>query len=402
MNNAIVISFRSVKPRAGLLAATSCNPARNYSASTEDVDYTNLSLYKRGTGGRSSFNGIVATVFGCTGFMGRYVCTKLGKIGTQLILPYRGDNYDPMRLKVVGDLGQVYFHPYNLKNEESIRKVLKYSNVVVNLIGRDWETRNFSFDDVHNEGARRLARLAREAGVVRFIHMSSLNASQDPEKIFIEGGSRFLKTKALGELAVLEEFPNATIFRPADVYGQEDRFLRYYMHNWRRTLQALPLWENGLKTEKQPVHVTDVAAGIVAAIKDPDSARKIYQAVGPKRYILAELVDFFHRCTRRTEEGWGYQKYNMKWDPFFQLKVTLTERLSPTWPLGDLSWERVEREHLSDIIKPELPTLEDLGIQLTTVEEQVPWELRPWIYGAYHGHDIDDPIIPPAPPKAIA
>lgn len=45
----------------------------------------NLAAYKRGTGGRSSFNGIVATVFGASGFVGRYVCNKLGKIGTQVM-----------------------------------------------------------------------------------------------------------------------------------------------------------------------------------------------------------------------------------------------------------------------------------------------------------------------------
>lgn len=66
----------------------------------------NLAALKRGTGGRSSFNGIVATVFGATGFTGRYVCNKLGKIGTQLIIPYRADFCEAARLKLCGDLGK--------------------------------------------------------------------------------------------------------------------------------------------------------------------------------------------------------------------------------------------------------------------------------------------------------
>lgn len=59
--------------------------ASNYS--TESKAY-NLSQLKRGTGGRSSFNGVVATVFGCSGFVGRYVCNRLGKIGTQVRLNF--------------------------------------------------------------------------------------------------------------------------------------------------------------------------------------------------------------------------------------------------------------------------------------------------------------------------
>lgn len=147
-------------------------------------------------------------------------------------------------------------------------------------MGRDWETKNFKFDDVHVEGARAIARAAKRAGVERLIHFSALNATEEPEPIFLSKGSQFLASKARGEEAVLEEFPEATIFRPADIYGQEDRFLRYYAHFWRRQHTYMPLWKKGEATIKQPVYVSDVAAAVVAALRDPDSAGKIYQAVG--------------------------------------------------------------------------------------------------------------------------
>lgn len=123
-------------------------------------------------------------------------------------------------------------------------------------------------------------RIARQAGVERFIHCSALNASPHPDPILLKNGSGFLKSKYHGELAVREEFPEATIFRPADILGQEDRFLRYYAHLWRRQIRFMPMWAKGEKTIKQPVYCSDIAQGIVNAIKDPDTAGKVYQAVG--------------------------------------------------------------------------------------------------------------------------
>lgn len=75
-----------------------------------------------------------------------------------MILPYRGDFYEAARLKVCGDLGQVLFTPFDLRDDESIAKAVQYSNVVINLVGRDYETKNFKYNNVHVEGARRLAR----------------------------------------------------------------------------------------------------------------------------------------------------------------------------------------------------------------------------------------------------
>ena len=104
---------------------------------------------------------------------------------------------------------------------------MKYSNVVINLIGRDWETKNFTFEDVNVTGARTIARIAKKIGIPTFIHFSALNATDDPKPFLTSTGSQFYVSKFYGERAVLEEFPEATIFRPSDIYGQEDRFLRF-------------------------------------------------------------------------------------------------------------------------------------------------------------------------------
>lgn len=361
---------------------------------------TNLSSMKRGTGGRSSFNGMVVTVFGCTGFVGRYVANKFGKIGSQCIFPYRGDNSEVGRLKLVGDLGQVLFHFYSLNDMDSIRKAIKYSNVVVNLVGRDWETKNFKFNDVHVEGARNIARACREVGVERLIHLSSLNVSPKPEPLLLKSGSKFLASKYHGEIAVREEFPDATIIRPADIFGQEDRFLRYYANIMRRQLRAVPLWYNGERTFKQPVYVSDIAQAVVNAAKDPDTAGKTYQGVGPRRYKLCELVDWFHREMRKDEKTWGYFRYDLRYDPTFMLKVKFAELVSPSFPVGDLHSERVEREYVTDNVIEGMPTLEDLGVNLTFMEDQVPWELRPFRALQYYDAELNE-FEKPALPKYI-
>jgi len=84
----------------------------------------------------------------------------------------------------------------------------------------------------------------------------------------------------LGEQVVREEFPNAVIFRPSDIYGSEDRFLTVYASMWRRQLTYMPLWKKGEATVKQPVFVSDVAQGISNASRDVDTDGQVYQAIG--------------------------------------------------------------------------------------------------------------------------
>jgi NADH dehydrogenase (ubiquinone) 1 alpha subcomplex subunit 9 len=294
-------------------------------------------------------------------------------------------------LKLAGDLGQVLFLPFDLRDEASIRKCMKYSNVVVNLIGRDWETKNYKFDDVHVTGARDLARIARESGVERFIHMSHLNAQPNPTPIYVKGGSGYLRSKHYGELAVREEFPDATVFRPADIYGSEDRFIRYYASGWRRTFGTVPLWKRGTNTIKRPVFCFNVAEGIINSLNESSAVGGTYECVGPHSYYLSDLIDYFYRCMRYTNLKRSYVT------PLFKLKVKYMER-APSYPI--LTMDKLDREHISDVLR-DYPTLEDLGVNLMSIEDRAPYELKPFRKHSYYEEKVGE-FAAPDPPHAIA
>jgi len=84
----------------------------------------------------------------------------------------------------------------------------------------------------------------------------------------------------------------------------------------------------------------------------------------------------------RRDEGWGYYRYDMRFDPFFALKVVSFLFFYIT------------------LIDRELPTLEDLGVTLTNIEDQAPWELRPYRAHNYYDESLGE-FEKPAPPPVI-
>ncbi|KAK1169202.1 NADH dehydrogenase [ubiquinone] 1 alpha subcomplex subunit 9, mitochondrial-like [Acipenser oxyrinchus oxyrinchus] len=313
----------------------------------------------RGKGGRSSFSGIAATVFGATGFLGRYVVNRLGRIGSQVVIPHRCDQYDVMYLRPMGDLGQIIFLDWDARDKDSISRALAHSNVVINLVGREWETSNYRFEDTHVNIPKEIARAAKEAGIEKFIHMSHLNAD-------IRSSSKYLRTKAVGEEAVREEFPDAIIMKPSEIYGREDRFFNHFA-NMRWFGRAVPLIAMGKKTVKQPVYVVDVAKAIVNAIKDPDSNGKTYALVGPNRYLLHDLVEYLYAVAHRPFVPYPLPR------PLYHLAARFFE-MNPFEPWT--TRDKVERFHITDMKFPSLPGLEDLGIVPTSVEQKAIEVLR--------------------------
>jgi len=200
-----------------------------------------------------------------------------------------------------------------------------------------------------------------------------------------------LTVQHYGELAVREEFPDATVFRPADIFGSEDRFLRYYADRRRREFGLLPLWKRGTKTIKQPVFCFNVAEGIVNSLSEPAALGNTYECVGPHSYYLSDLVDYFYRCMRYTNFKRSYVT------PLYKMKVKLLQ-MAPSNPI--VMMDKLDREHVSDVLR-DYPTLEDLGVKLMSLEDRAPYELKPFRKHKYYEEKIGE-FADPAPPPVIA
>ncbi|XP_071955648.1 NADH dehydrogenase [ubiquinone] 1 alpha subcomplex subunit 9, mitochondrial-like [Antedon mediterranea] len=361
---------------------TVCNKISNCVAGVTVVSQRNAGTYNpsvvpRGRGGRSSFSGMSVAVFGASGFVGRYLVNRLGKEGSQIIIPHRCDPYYVQHMKLMGDLGQINFQEYTVKETERIRDIVKHCNIVINLLGQDYETRNFHFEDIHINVAGTLAKICKEEGVGRLIHLSALSAD-------ITSPSKFLRTKAAGETVVRREFPEAIIIKPAQIYGSEDRYFNHFAN--QRFAGGVPLYFSAWKSVKRPVFVTDVAQGILMACKEKDAEGKTYEFYGPKPYFLSDVIEYIYRITRRP-----YIKYPL---PKFVLKgIARGFELYPFIPW--LTRDMLEVQHSAEIPTEGVPGLEDLGITPKTMEMNAIIGLRRHRADASYHFGIDD--IEPVP-----
>ena len=172
---------------------------------------------------------MIVTVFGCSGFLGRYVVSVLAKLGNIVITPYRGDEDEVRHLRVCGNQLGTIIQPYFQPTSASlIRDCIKDADAVINLIGRDYDSRSFNMHQINANIAELIAKECSTAGIKKLLHVSALtgSANNDLKRWSLwRRENQFLCSKKLGEELVLQHFPSATIVRPAIMYGYEDRLL---------------------------------------------------------------------------------------------------------------------------------------------------------------------------------
>ena len=311
----------------------------------------------------------LVTIYGGSGFVGRYIARRMAQAGWRVRVAVRRPN-EAMFVKPYGVVGQVEPLFCNIRDDDSVRSVITGADAVVNCVGILAESGKNRFDAVQAEGAERIARIAAEEGVARMVQISAIGADAESE-------SNYARTKALGEAGVLKHMPDAMILRPSIVFGPEDEFFNRFASMAR--FGALTLWTLpvvGAETRFQPVYVDDVAAAAAAGVLGKADGG-VYELGGPDvdtfRELMSQMLEVIRR--RRLVVNIPFWAANIMANGFAAAQF-LSGGLVP----AQITRDQVRNLRRDNVVGEGVKTFADLGIAPTSLEAVLPeylWRFRP-------------------------
>ncbi|HUX79832.1 MAG TPA: complex I NDUFA9 subunit family protein [Alphaproteobacteria bacterium] len=292
------------------------------------------------------------TIFGGSGFVGRYLVQKFADKGDLIRVAVRNPiaaNF----LKPLGEVGQIALVQASILSSDDIARAVLGADVVINLVGILVEKGSQTFESIHVEGARRVAEKAFEMGVPTLLHMSALGANKDSP-------SCYASSKARGEEAVLKHFPQATIFRPSVIFGAEDQFLNRFAQ-MALISPFLPLVGGG-ETLFQPVYVGDVADCFLKASIKREARGRTYEIGGPEIYSFKALMEYLLNTIHR--------KRILMPLPFWLAQgIGIFTQFLPNSPLTP---DQVKLLKSNSVVSPDSLGAKDLGIRAKALEALAP------------------------------
>lgn len=296
----------------------------------------------------------LVTVFGGSGFVGRYICRRMANAGWRVRVAVRRPD-EAGFVRTMGTVGQVEPIQANIRDEASTARAIIGSDAVINCVGILVESGKQSFESLQTDGAARIARLAAEHGVRRLVQISAIGANADSD-------SDYARSKAAGEAAVTSAFPGAVILRPSIIFGTEDEFFNRF-GAMARLSPVIPLV--GADTRFQPVYVDDVAAAAVKAATS-DVAPGVYELGGPETATFRELIERLLRTIERKRAIIVLPP----WFARFQAGAldTLSKLTFGLWTNGLLTRDQVRQLGRDNVVAPDARGFADLGIEPTAMD----------------------------------
>lgn len=308
----------------------------------------------------------LVTIYGGSGFVGRYIARRMAKAGWRVRVAVRRPN-EAIFVKPYGVVGQVEPVLCNIRDDASVRDVMIGADAVVNCVGILAEVGKNQFDTVQADGATRIARIAAEQGVANMVHISAIGADESAE-------SEYAQSKAHGEAGVQEHFPNAVILRPSIVFGPEDQFFNRFA-SMSRLGPVLPVV--GADTQFQPVYVDDIARAAEIALTG-NVAAGIYELGGPDvasfRDLMHQMLLVIHR--RKLVVNTPFFIARMMGFGFDMLQKLTLGLVTNTM----ITRDQVRNLAHDNVVGEDAKSFADLGISPVSMASVLPdylWRFRP-------------------------
>lgn len=308
----------------------------------------------------------LVTIYGGSGFVGRYIARRMAKAGWRVRVAVRRPN-EAIFVKPYGVVGQVEPVFCNIRDDSSVRSVMSGADAVVNCVGILAESGKNNFDAVQAEGAARIAMIAADEDVSKLVHISAIGADENSE-------SDYARTKALGEQGVLEHMPGAVILRPSIIFGPEDEFFNRFA-GMTKFGPVLPVV--GADTKFQPVYVDDVARAAEKALTGHVEAG-IYALGGPEvmtfRGLMQKMLDVIHR--RRMIVNIPFFAARIMAFGFDMLQAVTAGLIQN----GMITRDQVRNLANDNVVSEGDKGFADLGIEPTSMASVLPeylWRFRP-------------------------
>ncbi len=254
-------------------------------------------------------------ILGGTGFVGKYIASRLVSSGKHVRILTRNRN-NHRDLLVLPNLELVEADVFDTSQLETH---IKGMDAVINLIGilNERQHNGDGFRKAHVELPKSILGACLKLNIPRIIHMSALNADANL------GPSFYLRTKGEGENA-LHTFSSGrlavTSFRPSVIFGPGDSFL----NRFAMLLKIIPFFFPLASANARfaPVYVGDVADRFVQALDDKSTFGKHYDLCGPEEYSLKQLVEYTATTLGLKKHVIGLpdfiskiQAYTLEWFP---------------------------------------------------------------------------------------
>lgn len=311
------------------------------------------------------------TLFGGTGFIGRYIVRALAARGVRVRVAVRRPELADFT-RVAGDVGQIMAVQANLRFPRSVAAAVAGSDAVINASGIPYQRGRQRYNAVHADGARHIAEAATRAGVGRLIHISGIGAQQP------RSGNPFIESKALAEHEMNRGFPSVTILRPSVVFGPEDKFFNK-LASAARLAPFMPVIGDG-SARVQPVYVADVAQAAARALFDSQAAFGVYELGGPRIYTYRELIELTLRMTGRHRRLVSLPALAMKAGAFF----------AEFLPVPPITRDQVDLMTRDNITTAGRPGFAELGMVPRAAEAILPMYLDR--YRAGGRYDLTAPV----------